>query len=254
MVKTKVKLKGLTKTTAVRALKGMNHEAILKQLRAYRRMSGEAEFELMKFLVVYEVSELWAGLGRYNATSSRSAFESFLDENRDWMVSITLFRRFKQAINELNEKDVQAIGMYAVQHAWRIDKEGVRSQVVQQMLKEAQINQAPLSEAQARVLVRGKTARPKRKTSDAELQQAYERMNAKVATLQANIDVLKEAERELKTLEAEKEQLRQELDEAKKLLARYRERFGDIDAPSAKSHGKAGSRPRQSRGLSQTVV
>lgn len=237
-----VKLKDLTKARAVKALAGMSYEDIFGKLKAFRRKTAESEFELMKLLLVYEVSDLWVGTGRYRTSGTCTAFEMFLSDNRGWMVSLTTYRRFKEAIQEYSEDIIQRIGLYAVQQAWRIEDAHVRAEVVEQMIAEAYINKAPLTEVQARYMIKGKTPRPKRQVPDAELQETNERLRTRVVDLQAHIELLETARTSIKDLEQENARLKRELEAAQMLLKRYCDRFGDIDAPTAKSRGKVGRR------------
>lgn len=253
----KVKLKTLTKGKAIKALTGLSNKDILNRLRVFRQRSSAYEFELMKFVCVYEMSEMWLGMGRHRASGQYTGFEMFLQDHKSWMISITQYRRFKEAVKELDEDIIKKIGLCAVQHAWRVEDKRKRTEVIKKMEKEAEANNAPLSDAQARFMVKGKTPRNKtRSVTNEELRQENARLRERARTLKEKADLVEAAEAKIAHLEklllernACITKLNTHIAKFKKTNAALREELRYLSKPTAKSQKKirAPTKPERNR-------
>lgn len=218
-----VKLETLSKRKATGAFTNKDPRDIVQELKKRHQQGGDFVVDTLKMLYVFEVSELWMGLGRYHAGGNYSAFEKFLQDNKEWMISITLYRRFKQALSEMGEATIRKIGLHAVWHLYRIENELTRQAVLTKMIAQATAIKAPLSDAISRLQVNGKAARRPRRVSDPELREENARLKTRAEMLH---EQLEEAKARIAELEIENAELREQLSAARRSSAKTQRKSG----------------------------
>lgn len=226
-----VKIETLTKRKAINAFEDRDPKNIIKELKQRHQKASDLELETLKMLYVFEVSELWMGLGRYHSSGNYSAFEKLLQDESSWVRSITLYRRFKLAVQDLGEMVIKKIGLDAINNLYRIEDEKKRAEVLDRMVAQAERVGAPLSNASARLYVNGNTPRT-RNVSDTELRDENRHLKTRAEMLS---EQLEQANAAIAKLERENAKLMRE-------NVRLREQLSAVKRPAAKTQRKTGKR------------